>query len=234
MLGVCRKLISMTGSLSGTRSFGRSCSIARWSTRQTSLLSWPARGPLWSSGSVLAGLRCRSAGEVFGCRGIEVSPAMVAQLRRREGAGVQTNITCGSELVIYVRPKRTDSRELLLSSVVSVSETYRRGSKITVAPRALNQAANGTHAFRVGSITSCRRSPAAPLLHSPSSSTAAVRNRWLDHTSRPAASASVATCAALHARSIPSVKSYSPINLLAIINSGQDGSSARSITPTSR
>ena len=40
---------------------------------------------------------------------------------RRElwaGYGVQTDITCGSGLLIYVRPKSTDSRELLLSFVV--------------------------------------------------------------------------------------------------------------------
>jgi len=43
--------------------------------------------------------------------------------------GVQTDITCGSALLIYVRPKSTDSRESLLSFVVSVSEIWRRGSK---------------------------------------------------------------------------------------------------------
>jgi hypothetical protein len=37
---------------------------------------------------------------------------------RWAGYGVQTDITCGSELLIYVRPKSTDSRELLLSFVV--------------------------------------------------------------------------------------------------------------------
>jgi hypothetical protein len=61
------------------------------------------------------------------------------------GYGVQTDIRCGSELLIYVRPKSTDSRELWVIRR-SVSATYRRGSKITVA--ALNQAVNGTHAFR--------------------------------------------------------------------------------------
>jgi hypothetical protein len=51
---------------------------------------------------------------------------------RRSGRaryGVQTDITCGSELLIFVRPMSTDCGELLLSFVVSVSEIYRRGSK---------------------------------------------------------------------------------------------------------
>jgi hypothetical protein len=37
------------------------------------------------------------------------------------GYGVQTDITCGSELLIFVRPKRADSRELLLSFVVPLA-----------------------------------------------------------------------------------------------------------------
>jgi hypothetical protein len=43
---------------------------------------------------------------------------------RRSGAagyGVQTDITCGSKLLIYVPPKSTDSRELLLSFVVPLA-----------------------------------------------------------------------------------------------------------------
>jgi uncharacterized membrane protein YkvA (DUF1232 family) len=50
-----------------------------------------------------------------------------------------------------------------------------------VTPRPRNHAANGTHAFRVGSITSCSRAPAGTFAHNLSSSTVAVRNRWFDH-----------------------------------------------------
>jgi hypothetical protein len=41
------------------------------------------------------------------------------------GYGVQPDIRCGSKLLIFVLPKRTDNPDLSLSFV----ETYRRGSK---------------------------------------------------------------------------------------------------------
>ena len=127
------------------------------------------------------------------------------------GYGVQTDIRCGSELLIYVRPKSTMAVSCCCHSS-SVFATYRRGSRITVAPRALNQAVNGTQAFRVGSITSCSRAPAGTFAQ-----TAATRE-WPCGTAGSDPPAGLRrrrasrTCAALHAKSTPNVKSCSSTN----------------------
>ena len=125
------------------------------------------------------------------------------------GTASRPTFTCGSELLIYVRPKSTDSHELLSSFVVSVTETYRRGSKITVASRALVPGRQRVPTHSGWAPSPAAGEPRRKLAPQPFEfdGRSPEPGGW---TTRPAASASVATCAALHARSIPSVKSYSP------------------------
>jgi hypothetical protein len=75
----------------------------------------------------------------------------------------------------------------------------------TVAPRRRNQAASGTQALRVGSITTVTEAPGGIDSHSCSRSAGVVRNRRPDQANRPDPSARLAWCAARQATSIPSV-----------------------------
>jgi hypothetical protein len=59
----------------------------------------------------------------------------------------------------------------------------------TLAPRRRNQAASGTQALRVGSITTVTVAPAGTRSQSASSSAASVRKRTPDQRNRPAVSA---------------------------------------------
>ncbi len=77
---------------------------------------------------------------------------------------------------------------------------------IAVAPWRRNQAASGTHAFRVGSITTVTDATGWGICsHSWFRSAAVVLNLRPDQANRPASSARLAWWAARHATSIPSV-----------------------------
>ena len=76
---------------------------------------------------------------------------------------------------------------------------------MTTAPRRRNQAASGTQALRVGSITTVSTVPAGTRDHKRSRSTDVVRNRRPVQANRPLPSARLAWCAARQATSIPSV-----------------------------
>jgi hypothetical protein len=69
------------------------------------------------------------------------------------------------------------------------------GTSTTVAPRRRNQPASGTHALRVGSITtntSAGSVPAGSIAHKRARSDAVVRNRRPVQTNRPCSSARLA------------------------------------------
>jgi hypothetical protein len=94
MLGVCRKLTSMTGSLSGTRSFGRSCRSRGGRPDRRLPCSAGRRGPALELGIGTGRIALPLSRRGVRVHGIAVSPAMVAQLRRREGAAA-VDVTLG-------------------------------------------------------------------------------------------------------------------------------------------
>ena len=74
--------ISTNASRGRTRRSGRRCSSRESSTRRwTSSPTWPGPAPRSSSASGPVVSRCRSAGAGVPVHGIELSPAMVAELR---------------------------------------------------------------------------------------------------------------------------------------------------------
>jgi hypothetical protein len=76
---------------------------------------------------------------------------------------------------------------------------------MTAAPRRRNQAASGTQALRVGSITTVSATPAGTSARRRSRSATVVRNLRPLQANFPRSSARLAWCAARQATSIPSV-----------------------------
>ena len=91
----CPSRALTSGLRSITRTCGRSCSIPRWSSRPwRSSPSWPGMGLLWSSASGLVGSPSPLDRRGVPVHGVELSEAMVAQLRTPEG-GPDIAVTIG-------------------------------------------------------------------------------------------------------------------------------------------